>query len=114
MGLMRLVRSFENSAIVTIILVSFMKKLARSMKTIISGIYPSVVQIRIRRNMIVACLFFGRKLGPELSRTAFLFAVMMIGRLTMKVMMKRATITAKNPMVTCCCNSAEALSNVRK
>ena len=95
MGLMRLVRSFENIAIVTIILVSFMKKLARSMKTIISGMYPSVVHIRIRRNMIVACLFFGRNLGPVLPKTAFLFAVMMIGRLTMNMMMNRAIITAK-------------------
>ena len=81
------------------------------MKIMISGKYPTRVEISITTNVKIAFLFLGLLLerGAE-SNTASLLALMQMGILMMKQMMNKAISMAKNPMVICCLILIEAFS----
>ena len=87
-GLMMVVRVLEKMVKVTKMpLSSIIKLLDRSIKTIISGTYPTKVVINIRRNVMAAFLFRGRYTEVQVdsefegSRTASVLALIKMGML---------------------------------
>ena len=98
--------------------------LERRVNTIISGKYPSKVQVNIRRNVMAAFLLRGVYDEEEWEvvdstdvvccNTARLLAVIKIGMLMMKQVMNNVTKKVKNPTASHWFVSVEALSRRRK